>query len=355
MSEQLWSPPARDRQKVLLDVGAAYNGGKPGGKFDLTPFTDAVDQVVRAEKIIHKNPYDKGAMGMIVGSARAMRNFLAQPMPDDVGAVLRPIAHHIAGPMMEHARVGLQLRMHAEHKMIMHPTQSIGLTFSCPNGGTATVTIQNMYQGSGATGTFQNTLWAITGFESGALANTATAAGSLFVSSLIIAGHDYVGASRSAVVTGSVSGTGGGTIVNTTTGSGWGWYVWASDKRERPHTVFSPWNVQGASGIIGSIMRETGQVTLTFLNQTGGTVYVPFHIHVKASLCGGPFDVDHLTKMFVPFHKQLAAAHTMGQWLPQHFESAFNPSHNSTYHPKAIRGLEEGLEGLLNDDLFAPL
>lgn len=354
MDQELWTPPVTKKPSVLLDVGATFTQtGKPG-KFDLTPFTDAVEAVVRAEKIIHKNPYDKGAMGMIVGASRDMRKFLAREMPADVGAVLRPIAHHIAGPMLEHARIGLQLRMHAEHKMIMHPTQSIGLTFSCPNGGTATTTIQNMYQGSGATGTFQNTLWAITGFESGALANTATAAGSLFVSSLIIAGHDYVGASRAAVVTGSTSGTGGGTIVNTTTGSGWGWYVWASDKRERPHTIFSPWNVQGASGIIGSIMRETGQVTVTFLNQTGGTVYVPFHVHVKASLCGGPFDVDHLTKMFVPFHKQLAAAHTMGQWMPQHFERAFS-GENSNYHPKAIRGLEDGLEGLLNDELFQPL
>lgn len=345
---QLWTPPPAERQRVLLNVA-----GGNGKQFDLSPLTDAVADVVRAERIIHRNPYDKHAMGMIVGASKRARQFLNSPMPEDIGAVVRPIAQHIAGPMMEHARVGLQLRMHAEHKLVMHPTQTLGLTFSAPNGGTATVTVQNPYQGSGATTVFQNSLWAITALESGALANTATSAGSLFITSAVWAGHDFVQASRNAIVTGSISGTGGGTIVNTAAGSGWGWYVFASDKRERPHTTFSPWNVQGAAGIIGAIMRETGQVIFTFLNQTGGTVYVPFHVHMKASLCGGPFQTEHLQRMFVPFHKQLAAAHTMSQWLPSHFEHAF--TQHANYTPTVIRGLEEGLEGVLNDDLFMPM
>lgn len=344
-----WTPaPNEAEERVVLDVGQADAHGMRK-QFDLTPFTRAIKDVIRAERTILANPYDKHAFGLVVGAAKAMRHFVAQPMPEEVGRVVRHVAHHMAGPMMEHARLSLQLRMHAEHKLIMHPTQTVGLTFSAPTGGTATVTIQNPYQGSGAQTVFRNTLWAITALESGALANTATATGSLFLTSAIWAGHDYVQASRQAVVTGSVSGTGGGTILNGPTNSGWGWYIFASDKRERPHTTFSPWNVQGAGGIVGAIMRETGQVTFTFLNQTGGTVVVPFHVHMKASLCGGPFEPAELIRMFVPFHKQLSAAHSMAQWLPDHFEGAFN---EMGHNVKQIQGLEEGLE--LNPQLFMP-
>lgn len=343
-----WSAAPKAREKVVIDVRGA-SGGREA--FDLTPFVDAIGNVAQAQKIISKNPYDKGAYGLILTAGKDMRNFLNAPMPTEVAAVLRPAMRHMAGPMMESARVAVELRMHAEHKLIMHPTQTFGATFSAPNAGTATFTIQNPYQGSGATTTFAETLWAITAFESGGLVNTATAAGSLFITSLVFAGHDYVQASTNALVKGSVAGTGGGTIVQTAA-QGWGWYIFASDKRERPHTVFSPWNLQGAAGIIGAIMRETGQVTFTFLNQTGSTVYVPFHVHMKASLCGAPFSAPGMREMFVPYHEQMRAAHRLAQWHPRAFENVFRGIQGAVLQADGNDPVDQYM---LNDQLFMPL
>ncbi len=97
-------------------------------------------------------------------------------------------------------------------------------------------------------------------------------------------------------------------------------------------------------------MRETGQVTFTFLNNTGGTVIVPFHVHMKASLCGGPFKSDHLRKMFVPFHKQLAAAHNLSSWHSNQVQHAFKD-----YHERTVDGLDDSLEPMLDDSMYMPL
>ena len=88
-------------------------------------------------------------------------------------------------------------------------------------------------------------IWAITALESGPLMATS----GLIITSAVFAGHDYVQASKSAIRNWPGNTGRAGT-------DGWAFYNFASDKRERPHTTFSPWNLQGGAV---SLARSCGR------------------------------------------------------------------------------------------------
>lgn len=315
----------QQRSNTILNVG--------GQAYDLANVFEGIDLIGASAKLIQKSPYSTEPMKMI-GRAQTLLVGAMQQMPQALVPVIHPLVKAASGPMLEAAKEAVRLRMQAAHTLMKNPTQSIPLTLlpvaTFAIGSTATFTIQNPYQGSGGGVYNTNALWAITGLESGALVNT----GGLIITSAIFAGHDYVQASLNGIQT--VTGTGNATGTN----RGWDFSIFASDKRYRDHTIFSPWNLQGAGGIIGSIMRETGQVKLSLTN-VGNSTFAggAFHVHVKASLCGSPFQPDHVQKMYVPWAHQLESAHQLSMNMPMGIAKMLGSrlGNNSA----ELRGIEE--------------
>lgn len=340
----------------MITIGAPYGGeGKPDGKinvggqmYDLGPFFAAIADIGEAEKIAVNNPYSMEPFRKIGRARKVLVGALHQALPANIIPIMRPLVQHAAGPMLDAAREAIKLRMQASHRLMQHPTQTIPLTLdnaSFVPGSTATFVIQNPYQGSGGGVYNTNALWAITGMESGSLAQI----GGLTITSAVFAGHDYV----QAALNGLQSTTGVGAATGAS--RGWSWSIFASDKRREPHNVFSPWNLQGAAGIIGAIMRETGTVTLSLTN-IANLVFTTgfagsFHVHVKASLCGSPFDPQDIHKTFVPFNQQLSASHSLAAHLPNHMQSVFQTLGQQV---NQIRGLDTDLEATLEQPFFFP-
>lgn len=311
-----------------------------GTTYDISDVNLAIAKVGEGLKILGKNPYSTLPMQRIK-EARTLLVGALQSMPAPLARIVRPLAAAAAGPMMEAANEAVRLRMQSAHSLMKHPTQTIPLTLDAASGtfganATASFTVQNPYQGSGGAVYNTNGIWAITGLESGALANI----GGLLITSAVFAGHDYVEAALNGIADQSAAGSSGAAAVG-----GWDFSIFASDKRYRDHTVFSPWNLQGAGGIIGSIMRETGQVKFKFLN-VGNTTFAggAFHVHVKASLCGSPFQPDHVQKMFVPWRDQLVRAQQLSQDMPNRFRQAFSNDN--------IRGIEEDVETAMSLPMY---
>jgi len=325
-----YKPP---QQQVIV-------AGTDGRQYDIAPILGGLQLMVDAEKKAKQSPGSPEALKMLAKSEQILVGALRQ-LPPGLHPVLGPMVQAASGPVLEAAKEAVRLRMRSQNELMKHPTQSIPLTLDSATapgtfvaGATATFVIQNPYIGSGGAMTNAQGIWAITGLESGALANVS----GLLVTKAVFAGHDYVAASLNGIQ--STSGTG----ASSTAGGpqGWDFCIWASDKRTRDHTVFSPWNIQGSSNIIGSIMRETGTVTLSLTNLNNTTFQGgSFHVHVKASLCGSPFTAENVNKMFVPFNLQHNAAVKMASAMP----SAFAALHSGLLAQNAqIRGLEE--EGL---------
>lgn len=316
--------------------------GADGKPYDITALNimGGIQGIVDAQRMIMKKPGSPEPMKMLVQSEKILVGAM-RALPPALHPVFGQMVQTASGPMLEAAKEAVRLRMRSQHELMKHPTQSIPLTLDSATapgtfvaGSTATFIIQNPYIGSGGAMTNAQGIWAITGLESGALA----AVQGLIVTKAVFAGHDYVQASLNGIS--STTGTG----ASSTAGGpqGWDFCIWASDKRTRDHTVFSPWNIQGSSNIIGSIMRETGTVTLALTNLNNATFQGgAFHVHVKASLCGSPFSAENVHKMFVPFNLQHNAAVKMASAMP----SAFAAVHQGLMEQQAqIRGLEE--EGL---------
>lgn len=316
--------------------------GTDAKSYDITPLNimGGIQGIIDAQRLIMKKPGSPEPMRMLAQSEKILVGAM-RALPPALHPVFGQMVQTASGPMLEAAKEAVRLRMRSQHELMKHPTQSIPLTLDSATapgtfvaGSTATFVIQNPYIGSGGAMTNAQGIWAITGLESGSLA----AVQGLIVTKAVFAGHDYVEASLNGIS--STTGTG----ASSTAGGpeGWDFCIWASDKRTRDHTVFSPWNIQGSSNIIGSIMRETGTVTLglTNLNNTtfqGGA----FHVHVKASLCGSPFTAENVHKMFVPFNQQHNAALKMSAAMPSAFAGMYE---GLAAQNAQIRGLEE--EGL---------
>lgn len=245
----------------------------------------------------------------------------ATQLPPGLRDALRPMMIHAQTKMAEAAKQGIRLRMQAQERLLKRPTQTIPITFNSANftaNTGAQVVLRNPYTGSGVVYSGQ-ALWAITGLETGALANVGSAG--LKIVQANFAGHDYVNAALAAFV--STAGTANATTQAAwstgapgTIACGWDFAIFASDKRKQADNEFSPWNLQGAAGIIGSIMRETGQVTLGFQNSSGAAFGGTVHVHIKASLCGSPFSDDALRAAYVPMGEQAMAAGVLGLLQP---------------------------------------
>lgn len=321
-----------EKRNSIITVG--------GQDYDLEPIFGAIDKVVSAERQAVANPYSTNPLRMVLEARNVLVGALSRQVPPGLVPILRPIVKNAAGPMVEAARTAIKLRMESANRLMMKPTQSVPLTLDSGTytaGASASASVLNPYLGSGGGMYNVNALWAITGFESGALADIK---GQL-ITKLMIAGHDYVGASLGGIKS----------AVGLAANQGWGWYLFASDKRERAHTTVSPWNVQGAGGVVGSIMRETGQVDIAFRNGSAAAFSGVFHVHVKASLCGSPFKGDALAQTFVPFNRQLAASATLAQHLPSQFANAFRRIGEAA---GTLDGLEPALDSVLSDQLFFP-
>lgn len=326
--------------------GGIVLSGNDGRSVDVTDVFGAIREMTASQERVKKNPWDADAPKMMFRAHKTLMN-VEKRMADigqvaDLGAVAN-IARGLvksAKPLYQFAAEAHRLHAKASARLLMHPTQTIPLCFNAgAAANVASFTIQNPYIGSGGGVYNAAGIWAITGLESTNL----TSCTNLRITSAVFAGHDYVSASLNGIQTSS------GNVVAV---KGWGWQIFASDKRERAHTVFSPWNLQGASGIVGSIMRETGTVTLAFVaGAIGGNPLVGdvvFHVHVKASLCGSPFSGEHLAKFFVPWQKQLKAARYMARHHGGVAARAMRSSRGST-----IRGLDGDMDvdGALEDEM----
>ncbi len=315
-------------------------------------------KLVMAQKMVLKNPTDAGAAWKLINDGRLQIGAFQQRLPMAVRPILQPMLNAANGPMLEAAREAVRLRMRQSNELMKNPTQSIPLCLDSSTfvpGKAATFVVQNPYIGSGGAMYNSQGIWAVTAIETGALYYNA---GIVFASA-IFAGHDYVSASFGGIQSTTGTGAAAGTYVvssGAATGEvrGWPLSMFASDKRFRDHTTFSPWNLQGAGGIIGSIMRETGTVTLGILNNSnnlfpldqagggsgfGGVV----NVHVKASLCGSPFNPDLVQRMFVPFNRQLMASQRLATGLPSQFAPMF---HSLSAAQQQIAGLEGDYENI---------
>jgi len=317
--KQKWTPKPKDSGEIMV-------GTADGREFDIGPLAKTISKIKNGMAIIARNPWDKYGLAEVVTAGHDLSKWEHEDMPTDVGNIVRPLISHGVYPMLSAAHLAMKLRMEAERHLISKPTQTLGIRLTGAAASTWQVSIQNPYQGSGVAYEMRNALWAITALEGPPLAAAvsvlAAGVGTLYLTSAIWAGHDYVAASRAGIVPGSAAVGGGGNLANLIVPQ-WSASIFAPDKRERKSTTFSPWNLQGAGGILGSIMRETGQVTLAFLNATGVTIDVAFHVHMKASLCGGLFKHEILHQMFVPFHRQLSAAHHLQNFPIGSFRSAW--------------------------------
>ncbi len=330
-----------------------------GGKlYNTKPLHEGMRKFVAAQKMVLRNPGDAGAAWKLINDGRMQVGAFQRNMPMALRPVLAPMISAANGPMLEAAREAVRLRMRQSNELMMNPTQSIPCCLDASTfipGSGVTFVIQNPYIGSGGAMYNSQGIWAITAIETGALEYNA----GIVLGQATFAGHDYVAASLGGIA--STTGTGAATVAYSTGAiagecRGWGLAMFASDKRNRPHTTFSPWNLQGAGGIIGSIMRETGTVALGFANNSnlafpldlagGGTGYSGvIQVHVKASLCGSPFNPDLVQRMFVPFNKQLMASQRLSTGLP----SAFAPMFAS------LSAAQQQIAGLENEENIQPV
>lgn len=350
----------------VIDIGGAAAptpekfivSGTDGQRYNTRSLHEGLAKLVAAQKMVLKNPTDAGAAWKLINDGRMQIGMFQQKMPTALHPILRPLVQAANGPMLEAAREAVRLRMRQSNELMKNPTQSIPLTLDASTfvpATAATFVVQNPYIGSGGAIYNSQGIWAVTAIETGALQYNA----GIVFGSAIFAGHDYVSASFGGIQSTTGLGASAGTYVVATgvaTGEvrGWPLSMFASDKRFRDHTTFSPWNLQGAGGIIGSIMRETGTVTLGIVNNAnvafpldlagGGTGYSgTVNVHVKASLCGSPFNPDLVHRMFVPFNRQLMASHRLATGLPSHFAPMFE---SLSQAQQQISGLENNLEDI---------
>ncbi len=93
-------------------------------------------------------------------------------------------------------------------------------------------------------------------------------------------------------------------------------------------------------------MRETGTVTLGM--GAIGTVATAFegtvHVHVKASLCGSPWNVNDVHRMFYPWRQQSKYAQRLFHSLPSKADALFQRlSHEmgGGHGGMGVRGVDE--------------
>ncbi len=303
--------------------------------FDPTPMFAIANAMSATARDAVRNPYSILPHHRFLKLSKELQKVtnLGAAHPNPIARNLSAVMARNAQGYAEAARQAIKLRMSMGNELMKLPTQTIPLTVTALAAGASIgpFVVQNPYIGSGGAVANSQGIWAITGCESGALINT----GGMLTTSAIFAGHDYVNASL-----GGIQGTNPAAAVT----QGWGWYIWASDKRARPHTTFSPWNLQGAAGIVGSIMRETGTASFTFYNNGTQPFSGVFHVHVKASLCGSPFKASEteVAKQFVPWHQQMAAAARVAHTLPAHLGRMFQGQ--LPVQLASIRGLEDGYD-----------
>ncbi len=345
----------------VIKVGEAERAFTPSAKFevggklyDLSNLFDSFNAVNKAMKIAHDNPLSVEPMKLIgqaeqllVGMAREENN-----LHPAIGAIARPFIKAI-GPMAEAAKQAVKLRLNAGHRLLQHPTITIPLNVALVTstaGTQASFVVQSPYLGSGGATHNIEAIWAITALETGGLEQTGMSSSVFTVAKF--AGHDYVNASLSGIQ----SSTGAGVVTAT---QGWAFYNFASDKRDRACTTFSPWNLQGGGGVIGSIMRETGVVTLGMGNagtSASSTNFVgTVHVHVKASLCGSPWNVNDVHRMFYPWRQQGKYAQKLFHSLPSKADKLFSRLQGEMRRGGVygVDGIEEVGEAQFSNDLIA--
>lgn len=325
-----------------IRVGSSEN--EAADYWDPTPMFQVANAMSATARDAVRNPYAKLPFQRFYALSKELNRLsnVGMTHPNPNAKLLSSVMARNAQGYAEAARQAIKLRMAMGNELMKLPTQTIPLTVTALAAGSSIgpFVVQNPYIGSGGAVSNSQGIWAITGCESGALINN----GGMLTTSAIFAGHDYVAASL-----GGIQGTNPASAVT----QGWGWYIWASDKRNRPHTTFSPWNLQGAAGIVGSIMRETGTASFTFYNNGSQPFSGVFHVHVKASLCGSPFkgSETEVAKQFVPWHQQMAAAARVTHTLPAYMGRI--PWEGGNVHLSTIRGLES--EANLTDAMDAVL
>ncbi len=313
----------------FFKIGEASKAFAPSARFqvgdavyDLSNLFDSFGDIKKAMKIAQDNPLSTEPMKLI---GHAEQLLVGMANQQGLHPAIQQIAHPFMkaiGPMAEAAKQAVKLRLNAGHRLLQHPTITIPLNVllaTSTAGVQAQFVVQSPYLGSGGATHNIEAIWAITALETGALAQTGMST-AVFTKALF-AGHDYVNASLSGIQ----SSTGAGVVSAT---QGWGFYNFASDKRDRACTTFSPWNLQGGGGVIGSIMRETGTVTLGMGN-TGTTASSSnfcgtVQVHVKASLCGSPWNVNDVHAMFYPWRQQSKYAQKLFHSLPSKADALFN-------------------------------
>ncbi len=322
----------------VIKIGEAPRAFEPSAKFDvggkvydLSNLFGSFDAIKQAMDIADKNPLSTEPM-RLVGEAQRMLVGVANAA--DLHPAIRNIAHpfmQALGPMAEAAKQAVKLRLNASHHLLQQPTITIPLNVlltHATDGQQQTYVIQSPYLGSGGAIHNIEAIWAITALETGGLAQPGF--GSCVFTQATFAGHDYVNASLSGIQSIPVNVGSAAIGVAKPQNRGWGFYNFASDKRERPSTVFSPWNLQGGGGVIGSIMRETGTVTLGMGNiaTVSTTDYIgTVHVHCKASLCGTPWNPADVQRMFYPWRQQAEYAQKLYHALPSKADRLFQRMH----------------------------
>jgi hypothetical protein len=321
---------------------------------NLTPIIGAFKDLNTAMQISAHNAYDPRAQQAILRARRTLEVVRRSPPPNQawVGAVVEPFAQAL-NLMVPAVREGLRIRVEMAERMLSQPTIAIPLNFDLAPGQESTsIENKNPYLGSGPAN-YDNALWAITAIEtppSFVLGGGCCSPGpNVLITELTFAGHDYVRAGLQGVTnwpgnTGRLAGNQGYPI-----------WMFSADKTYRRATAFRPWNLSGAEGIVGAVMRETGSINIRVRNANAQPcAECPFLdsiiIHCAASLCGMPWKKENLAKMYYPLAMQAQVALSLGSFqaraLGKQFDASLIPQ--LTQMLQAQSALQSGDASLLD-------
>lgn len=293
---------------------------------NLTPFVGALRDLTAGLQIAAHNPYDLRSHQAVLRANDTIQMLRRNPPPAHmpfVGAVVEPFAQALQ-LMIPAVKAGLQVRVEQGERMLQQPTIAIPVNVDLPPGGaTTSIELKNPYLGSGGT-SYRDALWAITAIEAPPaflLQGCCGPGANVLFTELKFAGHDYVNAGLQGI-TNWPNNQGRGAV------RGYPIWMFSADKTYRRATAFRPWNLSGADGIVGAVMRETGSVNITIQNANSSPcVECPFLdtiiIYCSASLCGSPWDPKRLSEMYLPLAVQAQAALTLSSYQARTLSSYY--------------------------------
>lgn len=349
---------------LLVPIGAAdqvrpeHNAVTIGGRiYDARPYFQAFTEIGANLSSFARSPYN-------IAPIANLQRVTSQIAPH-VSSLSRqgPAVREVMGPMVSalanfaaQSKKLVGMRMKTQVHISRAPKILIPISLSIAAGASTTgIQVRNPYLGAtggGTDGGYQYP-WAITSFrtsnnENGQLQDKRLTA-------FILGGHDYVGAAL-----GGVTYTGGGAPAT----QGWPCAAFAETKRGNWKTEVQPWTTvanHGAGVGWGSVMTETGFLSVSVFNGSAGTYNDTYSVYANATLCGNPFTDARFSQSqvfkssFVPLALQAPMAMRLAMDASKHIGQVVagdDPSMNDLGPLQWLRNVDRAsqqLNGLLGD------